>query len=219
MGKKKRNGNLSVFAMVEGNREQAFIEFLVIIYQPKLNKIAFSPTKAKDRGNANGGGADSIISPVLKACDRDRAFAWLDEDFEPDKSPLSAEVRKQLAKCWNITDDSEKKEFMKCHLGELQARFNSENKKKPMLIVSKPVCCESLILAILGVDLPYDNYEPNQRKKQIDTLKDKLEKVMGGEKTIKEQTAYYLQNLTKEKLEEKRQSIPELDLLISMITK
>ncbi len=213
MGKKKRHRNLTVFAMVEGNREQAFIEFLIEIYQPKLNKIAFY------QENANGGGADSIISPVLKACDRDRAFAWLDEDFEPDTSPLSAAVRKQLAKCWNITDEKIKSEFMKCHLGELQTKFNPDNKKKPTLIVSKPVCSESVILKILGVDLPYGVYDPKQRPKQIATLKNKLDKIMGGEKTVKEQTAYYLQNLTKAKLEVKRKTIPELDLLISMLVK
>ncbi len=213
MGKKKRPRKLTVFAMVEGNREQAFIDFLIEIYQPQLHGIKFYPE------NSKGGGADSIVLPVLKACDRDRAFAWFDEDFEPDTSPLSVDVRKQLAKCWNITDEKIKSEFMKCHLGELQTKFKPDNKKKPTLIVSKPVCSESVILKILGVDLPYGVYDPKQRPKQIATLKNKLDKIMGGEKTVKEQTAYYLQNLTKAKLEVKRKTIPELDLLISMLVK
>ncbi len=213
MGKKKRHRNLTVFAMVEGNREQAFIDFLIEIYQPQLNGIKFNPE------NAKGGGADSIVIPALRESHRDKSFAWLDEDFEPDTSPLSAAVRKQLAKCWNITDEKIKSEFMKCHLGELQAKFNLGNKKKPTLIVSKPVCSESVILKILGVDLLYRVYDPKQRPKQIATLKNKLDKIMGGEKTVKEQTAYYLKNLTKAKLEVKRKTISELDLLISMLVK
>jgi GT2 family glycosyltransferase len=138
MTKKKRSRKLTVFGSVEGNREEAFIEFLREIYQPQNNNISFIIE------NANGGGADSIVLPALHKCDRNRSFAWLDEDFEPKHSPLSEAVRQKLIKCWCVPSDKHA-EFISCSIGNLQKEFNKEN-KNPILIVSQPVCSESLIL-------------------------------------------------------------------------
>jgi hypothetical protein len=212
MGKRKRIKH-TVFGSVEGNREQAFINFLCEIYVPDKNNINF---QAKC---TSGGTPDKIVTTALHECSRDKSFAWLDEDFEPDESPLSQDVRERLAKNWNITDADKIGELINCPIGKLQASFNAGNGRKPTLIVSQPVCSESLILQTLGHNLPYAAYDPTQRKAQIDGLKNKLNRLMGGSKSVQEQTEYYLQQLTKEELEKKRKTIPELDLLISMLTK
>lgn len=213
MGKKKRIKNQTVFGCVEGNREQAFIDFLREIYAPDENNIAFKPE------HSSGGTPDKIVTTAIRECHRDKSFAWFDEDFEPTESPLSSEVRQHLMKCWNVKDDAQAKGLLTCPIGKLQATYNPANNKKPTLIVSQPVCSESLILRALGQPIPYEAYDPNQRKSQIDGLKNKLNQLMGGQKSTAEQTAYYRANLTKEALEERRKSIPELDLLISMLTK
>ncbi len=211
MGKNKRPRKLTVFGCVEGHREQAFIDLLREIYQPELHNIAFYPE------NANGGGADNIVIAALRKSDRDRSFAWLDEDFEPKASPLSKEVRKQLAKSWSVSVD-DTKALLECPLGKLQSTFNLDH-RKPTLIISQPVCCDSLILQILGHDLPYGAYYPARRNQQINDLKNKLDQLMQHPKSTEEQTAYYRKVLNKNILEQKRKKIAELNLLISMLTK
>lgn len=213
MGKKKRIKNLTVFGCVEGNREQAFIDFLREIYTPDANNIAFKPE------HSSGGTPDKIVTIAIRECHRDKSFAWFDEDFEPTESPLSKEVRQHLVKCWNVKDEEHANALLECPVGKLQATYNSTNNKKPTLIVSQPVCSESLILRALGQVIPYEQYDPNKRKSQIDGLKDRLNQLMGGSKGVPEQTAYYRSQLNKELLEKRRRSIPELDLLISMLTK
>ena len=214
MGKKKKKArNLTIFVRVEGDREQAFLDFLIEIYQStKQNKIAITTEKAK------GGGADSIVSPAVRECNnKNRSFAWLDEDFEPNKGPLSVCVRERLIKSWLVGDDKQQ-QFMNCMLGDIQVRFN-QSKRNPVLIVSKPVCSDGLILIILNETPKVAKYDPKKRSAQIAALKSQLNTLMGGTKSIAEQTSYYRKNLTKEKLEARRKIIPELDLLIAMITK
>jgi hypothetical protein len=212
MGKRKRIKH-TVFGSVEGNLEQTFINFLCEIYAPDEYNIKF---QAKC---TSGGTPDKIVTTALHECSRDKSFAWLDEDFEPDVSPLSQEVRERLAKCWNVTDADEIAKLIICPIGKLQSSFNSRNERKPTLIVSQPVCSESLILQTLGYALPYAAYDPTKRESQIQGLKNKLDQLMGGSKSPLEQTNFYRQKLTKEALEKKRRTIPELDLLISMLTK
>lgn len=213
MAKKKRVKNVTVFGCVEGNREQAFIDFLREIYIPESNNIAFKPE------HSSGGTPDRIITAAIRECHRDKSFAWLDEDFEPDESPLSQNVRETLAKSWNIKDAKKVEELISCPMAKLQSAFNPTNDRKPTLIISQPICSESVILKTLDQSLPYAIYDPAHRKTQIDGLKNKLNQLMGEAKTVAEQTAYYRQHLNKEKLEKRRKTIPELDLLISMITK
>lgn len=203
---KKRKIKSSVYGVVEGNREKLFLEFLVEIYNPRANNI--NPNFE----NSSGGTPDKIIGTALKHADRDKVFAWLDEDFEPDY-PIGEDVKKHLAQCWGIKKDND--EFLGCSLSVLQENYNSENKKKPTLIVSKPVCVESVILRILGVTPPYKEYTPENRAQQIRALKAKLKATI-GESDEKE---FYRLNLSKEILDNKRKEVDELDLLISMITK
>jgi len=118
-----------------------------------------------------------------------------------------------LAKCWNISDDK-KSAFLKCPLKDLQTLYNPSN-KKPTLIISHPVCVESLTLRILDKPLPYESYDSTKRDAQIKTLKDTLKSLIGSKNEID----FYSENLSKEKLETKRKEIPQLDLLIKMVTK
>ena len=88
-------------------------------------------------------------------------------------------------------------------MAKLQADFNADNKKKPTLIVSQPRSVESFILKVLGKALPSD----------LKTLKNAVGGIIKG----KDELSFYQDNLTKEILDEKRKTIPELNLLISML--
>ena len=206
MGKKKRVRKLTVFGCVEGDREKCFLDFLREIYQPDANNIALYPELSA------GGTPDRIVTSALQKCDRDKSFAWFDEDFEPNY-PLSREVRESLAIYWNIPN-GQKTEFYKCPLKDLQNRYNKDN-RKPVLVVSQPICVESLILQVLGKSLPYPSYKHIERDSQIAGLKNKIKDILAG----RDETVFYRENLSREKLEKLKETLPELNLLIQMLTK
>ena len=207
MGKKKRQRKLSLYGNFEGVREKAFINALMDIYGTTDSNISpkFDPS--------NGGNPDKIIGDTLKECHRDRVFAWLDEDFEPDY-PLSKEIRVKLAKCWEIEGEN-LQAFYDCPMKDLQHHYNAVNAKKPTLIVSHPVCADALILQILGENPVHTAYAPNQRDKQIRQLKSQLNQLING----RDEVEFYKERQTQEILNERSEQIPLLKLLISMITK
>ena len=207
MGKKKRQRNISLYGNLEGLREKAFINALVDIYKTTESNISpkFDPS--------NGGNPDKIIGDTLKERHRDKAFAWLDEDFEP-ASPLSKEIRGKLAKCWEI-GDANLQDFYNCPMRDLQRNYNADNFKKPILIVSQPVCADALILQILGEAPVHTTYAPNQRDRQIRELKSQLNQLINGQEEVK----YYIQRLNQNILNERSEQIPLLKLLITMVTK
>lgn len=206
---KKRRTKLTVFGSVEGDREQEFLSFLMEVYKTLESNI--NPTLK----HSSGGTPDKIVGTALTNTSWDKSFAWFDEDFEPHQ-PLGKEIRESLAKCWNILNPDES--FFQCPLKDIQITYNSD-KRKPVLIVSQPICVESLILKTLGRTIPKGcknvSSDKDERKEQIRQLKDILSGILGTENPID----YYRSNLTKETLEQKRQKIPELNLLISMVTK
>ena len=205
MGKKHKKQNCTVYGIVEDQIE--FVEFLRETYKPDQNNITL---KLQD---SEGGYPDRIVGFAIRECHRDRSFAWLDEDFEP-ANTLGRDMRNQLAKCWKIESEN-LDNFLKCPLRDLQTTYNSEN-KKPILIISKPVCSESIIIQALGEKIPDSckTYNPATRDTQIKALKHKLDRICNNDKMD-----FYRKNLDKDILEEKRKLITELDLLISMITK
>lgn len=206
MSRGKRARKKTSYCCVEGDRESSFVEFLVALYKPGENNIAFYPE------NSAGGIPDRIVKKALDNAHRDMSFAWFDEDFEPRES-LSVDLRKRLAQCW-LVDDAELEDFLSCPLKDMQGRFNPQ-KRKPILIVSNPVCCESIILQVLGRNAAVGKYQHDKRADQIRTLKHQLNQVFNGQ----EEKDFYLANLTKEGLEESRKKIELLDLLISMVSK
>lgn len=204
---KLRKKNLTVYGIVEDQIE--FLEFLKEIYQTKQNNINL------ELKNSFGGKPDRIVEFAIRESQRDRSFAWFDEDFEP-RDTLSENIRRKLAQCWKV-EEKNLKDFLKCPLSELQNQYNPNN-KKPIIIISQPVCSESIIIQVLDEKIPDSCkiYNPNklERDKQIKSLKDKLNKIIRNEDKIN----YYKNKLSKDILEERRKSIPVLDLLISMIT-
>lgn len=117
-----------------------------------------------------------------------------------------------MARCWNL-NEKDSKEILFCPLREIQTCLN-QGLKKPVLIVSQPICVESLILRTLGKQPKYLIYEPDNRNQQIQDLKNALDGVLGREKPLD----YYRKNLSKGILDKRRKEIPELDLLIKMIS-
>ena len=207
MGKKKRQRSLSLYGNLEGIREKNFINALMEIYKTTESNISpkFDP--------ANGGDPDKIIGDTLKECHRDRAFAWLDEDFEP-KKPLTREIREKLARCWGI-DDADLQAFYDCQIKDLQQIYNADNTKKPTLIVSQPVCADALILQILGETPAHTTYASNLRDRQIRELKSQLNQLINEQDEVE----FYKVRLNLDSLNEKSEQLPLLKLLISMITK
>ncbi len=204
MGKTKRKAKITVFGSVEGYREKYFLDFLKEIYEPRKHNI--NPTFDEP----SGGTPDKLVGQAFQHDHFSRTFVWLDEDFEPEY-PLCDELRKKLAISWKV-DEEKLNALLNCPLKDLESRFNLE-KRKPRLIVSQPVCVESIILKILDKSLPYEQYDPAKRKEQIKRLKNCVNGIVGSN-----EAQFYQEHLTKEKIEEKRKNIPVLDILISMIT-
>lgn len=199
MAKKKRIRNTTVYCATEGHDEAAFLEHLKRIYVSDTDKIVFPDNPIK------GGNGDHIVGFALKNCSYDRSFAWVDEDVD-----LSENTRMALAESWGANIASIKN----CPLKDIQKNHNPNN-KKPVLIVSNPVCFESFLLLVLGKKLTYEVYDPQKREEQIRNLKSAVSGVFGRTKSID----YYKKHLSKEILEERRKNIPELDMLIKIIAK
>lgn len=202
MVKKKRQRKITKSFSIEGMLEADFFDYVRPLYadEQKINFYINSKT---------GGSGDRILSLAIKDSHvYDYAIAWIDEDLD-----LSAESRKSLVRPWNLNSEDSKK-ILLCPLGEIQSKFNPEN-RNPVLIVSQPVCVESLILSTLGKKLPYCKYDSNQRAGQIKKLKKDWGDFLGSQKPLE----YFRENLSKPILEERRKELRELDLLIQMIEK
>lgn len=197
--KKTRPRNTTVYCATEGRAEAAFLEHLKSIYVSPDDKIVFPDNPKK------GGNGDTIVNHALRSCSYDRSFAWIDEDVD-----LSEETRAALAKSW----DADVKGVKACKLKDIQGTYNPDN-KKPTLIVSSPVCFESFVLLVLGKKIPYKTFDPLQREKQIQNLKNAKSGVFGKMTDVD----YYKAHLDRSVLEERRKQITELDMLIKIITK
>ena len=202
----KRKKKITLFGGYEGDREGYFLSALVDIYEPKKSNINHMLE------NQNGGTPNSFVGKVLKENSRSRSFAWFDEDFDPHDT-LRGDVRLSLARVWCIKK-KDIEDFNRCLLRHIQEQFNP-NKRRPNLIISQPVCVESMILDTLGYDLPFEKYDPTKRDDQITALKDRLRQVVNGE----DEEEYYKRVLNKAMLEEKRKTNPQLNLLLSMFEK
>lgn len=124
MGKISRKKNSTVYGCYEGDREELILELFNGLYEPKINHINITLK------HAFGGSPDRIVGLALKNNDRDKVFAFFDEDFEPN-NPLSEEIKEELARCWCIHPD-QMESFFICPLGKLQSSYN-QKKRKPVL--------------------------------------------------------------------------------------
>jgi hypothetical protein len=201
-----RTRKVSLSGIIEGDREQLFLSRLISIYRPRDNNI--SPYIE----SSNGGTPDKIMGDALKQIHRDRCFVWFDEDFEP-AEPLSADLRSKLAMAWCISAE-DLENFLVCPIRDLQRIYNVQN-RKPTLIISQPVCVESIILKALEENLPFAAYDPVIRRKQIKGLKSKLMQLINATGLTEEE--FYKQEVTLEILEAAKLGCPELALLISML--
>ena len=199
MAKKKRKRKLTLYAVLEGEREEIFFKFLQEIYYDK-ETLSIHPSPSY------GGKPESLINQAIRHADRDRCFVWLDEDKEFIN-------RESLYKAWNVSEGS-RDEFMKEPLGLLQEKFNSDNKRKPTLIVSKPISVEAFILKVLKRKISSDCeiLKPAERDSQVKKLKNTLDGILEN----KDELQYYQDQLPESVLEIRRKNISELDLLISM---
>lgn len=202
--KKKRKTKLTIFTTIEGeSRESKLLKVLEEIYcDRQLIKLTVDPV--------HGGNPDALLESIMRRLHNgyDRMFLWIDEDKN-----LSQESRESLFKPWRITEDCSD-DFYSCPLGKLQQHHNTAN-RHPVLIVSQPICVESLILRALGKIPCHQQLDVTIVKKQNRELKNSLDGVFGK----KDEYEYLRQHLTLENLEKVRKSIPELNLLISMLTK
>lgn len=197
MGKKKRFKKITVYGVLEGTKdERNFLEYLQALYSDtKKVHITLDPK--------GGGSPDHLLETALKNTDRNRCFVWMDEDED-----LTPESRKTLAKCWKV------KEIV-CPLKNIHAtHHNANNPLKFVIVISHPVCFEGFMLELLGKNNPHPVLIPANRDKQVQDLKNAFKSVIG---TIKPSDFYEI-HLLKATLETKRKAIPELDLLIKLIS-
>ncbi len=201
MGKKNRVKKRTVFASIEGeNTEIGFFKLLKELYFDQ------STTSLREKP-VGGGNPDHIIGFAFKECSRTNSFAWIDEDTD-----IKKDTRERLFKEWRV-DDEKKEDLLNCPLKDLQRRFNPDI-RNPILIVSQPVCVESLILRTLGRKPTHSTFDEKTRKKQVDDLKSSL----AGLTERMPLYDYLKEHLTKDILDQKRIEIPELDLLIKMVS-
>lgn len=202
MGKKRKTKRFSVLAIIEGQkREKAFLEFLKEIYLDKNVNLKISLTF--------GGNPDQLLSTAIKnlSFGYNRVFVWFDEDTD-----IKQESRESLSKAWKI-EKEHKNKFLSCPLAQLQQSHNESQQQNPVIIISQPICVESLILKVLGKTPCHSSINTKILKKQKRELKNSLDGIIG--KT--DEYEYYKKNLTKELLEKRRLEIKELDLIISML--
>ena len=81
------------------------------------------------------------------------------------------------------------------------------------MIVSQPVCADGLILQVLGEIPTHPIYIHSERDRQIREQKGKLNQLINGQN----ETEFYKERLSIEILENRKNDIPLLKLLISMI--
>lgn len=199
--KKKRKSFLTVHVTIEGiKRERNFLKILQNLYHDNQKvKLAFNPK--------NGGNPNALLDSALRyiSFGYDKMYIWIDEDID-----LNQDSREKLYRHWRVED---KDRFYACPLGELQSRYNS-TLRNPVLIVSQPISVESLIIRSLGTNLPHQQLNLDILADQKRDLKSSLEGIIGLEDEYECLSA----KLTKDLLEEKRISVPELELLISMLS-
>lgn len=202
MDKKRKTKRFSVFAIIEGQkREKTLLECLEEIYHDENVKLTVSPIF--------GGNPDQLLSTAIKRLSfgYNRVFVWFDEDTD-----ITRESRKSLFKVWKI-EEEQKNKFLSCPLALLQQSYNESQQRNPIIIISQPICVESLILKIFGKTPPHSSINTKILKKQKRELKNSVDGIIGKMNEYE----YYKNNLTKELLEERRLEIKELDLLISML--
>ncbi len=191
MGKKKRKIKISRYISIEGERERKFFNFLCSLYNPKENDI-----NIQTNSKITGGTSDSILEQAIKECNnRDKCFAWFDEDVS-----LSKNTRNILNGKWCCEIDKNTKDK------DLQKTYNSEL-KNPILIVSSPCSVEGLLIRLFGKNIP--------ENPTTDKLKNAFDGILGGQP----EEEYYKEHLTKEILGSKRKEIYELDLLLKIFEK
>jgi len=200
---KKRERNTTVYCSVEGQVSETSLLSHIKSFYSDSSSMKFPENPVK------GGHPDNILAAALKYCHFDRCFAWIDEDKD-----LSEDIRGRLAAAWCL-DEAQAVALIQCPLKDIQATFNPTGKRKPTLVVSSPVCVESLILKIAGVNIPHGTFDVNQRSKQISDCKN----AVNGLLLSRSLAVYLAEEVSKEVLDAKRLEIPELDLLIKMVSK
>lgn len=206
MSNKARKKKISVYGAIEGDREMDFLNHLIGIFKDMNNSINHKLE------HCGGGTGTSIIKKAVNNQHYDRCFAWLDEDFEFNNAP-DADIKNRLSELWCL-DSVNKSKFLASQLSSYQKQFNLQ-KRKPILIISQPVCVDALLLKILDIPLPFSKMgnTAEEVKIQIGQLKSMFKQQLNGKK----QTEFFQDKITIELLMLKRSSIPELDLLLSQI--
>ena len=203
---KKRVKKTTVRYIYEGKTEKVFLKYLSSLY-PNSSARAIEPISGR------GGTADSIISKALLHQYFDKLFVLLDEDFESKGADfrISDETLKKLEKEWKIENGV---------LSTIRYRdFESQNihKRNPIIIFSNPQAIEGVLLQVLGY--PKESLESKTTKELKGMLQDQLAKLTDKNPcyTGKEALLVLLsQSAPLKLLTEKRKTIPELDVILSI---
>lgn len=159
-----------------------------------------------------GGTADSQVANVLKVLYFDRIYLILDEDFQT-KGPIEDYVLRKLEESWKLTKHS---------LDNIRYRdfINYNRGNKPFIIFSNPTSIEGVILQILG------QAKASLEGKSTDDLKSQLSSYVAQyfqeaniplpRENTKKLHMFFTNKLPITLLQEKRKSIKELDLFLSI---
>ena len=200
MGKTRRQRKITIYCRVEGDREDLILQHLIDLYSDP------SKVSIPDNRNARGGNPDEIIAVTLRNAHFNKTFVWIDEDVD-----ISPETREGLGRAWRL--DGEGMDLIaKCPLNQIQTTFN-QRLLNPIIIVSTPISVESLVLQMLGRNIPHSALNLASRDQQIRDLKNAVKSALGGQDEIE----HYRQHLTKMHIDNIRVKIPLIDQIIKII--
>lgn len=190
--KHKLTAKKSILVVVEGEREKAFLKFIVDLYKP-THKINID--------NPKGGSSDVILDKAMRQIKKyEEIYAWFDEDI-----PLSNKIKEELLhNFWHIVDK-------KVNLPDkdLQNSCNS-NFCNPVIIVSEPHCIDCVIMKLVNPSTL--THSTDSCKTQFHDVILKNKKRFDREREIK----YYKKSITKDMLEKSNQST--ISLLLKIVS-
>ena len=200
MGKTRRQRKITIFCRVEGDREDLILQHLIDLYSDP------SKVSIPDNRNARGGNPDEIIAVTLRNAHFNKTFVWIDEDVD-----ISPEAREGLGRAWRL-DGKGMDLIAKCPLNQIQTTFN-QRLLNPIIIVSTPISVESLVLQMLGRNIPHSALNLSSRDQQIRDLKNAVKSALGGQ----DEMEHYRKHLTKKHIDSIRVKIPPIDQIIKII--
>lgn len=202
---KRRKAYKTIFIACEGCREHEFLTYIKDLFYEELQERNIRIEIDDKKNNAFGGTPEKRLSTALKNESKyNIVIAWLDDDVQIE----DARIHRRLEQSWcvgRISDNISLDELKKLNI----------NNRNPIIILAQPLSIESVIIRILGKDIPNLD-ESLSAKSKVNKLKNSLSGIFGF-KDVDKEYQYYLENLSKEDLISRARNIECLKKLFEIL--